>query len=129
MSGSAALQSPVAVRVLWMDDKPEAIKNYVKTLHAEKSHIEIDIATSIEEARSKLQRDFRSYDALVVDCNMGDDESANGAEFLWWVNENYKGFPTFVYSGFWSDLPYKKFIDSSHAHLVQDKQVFEPPLS
>lgn len=130
MTRSAAAQVLVSVRVLWMDDKPDAIKNYARTLQAERSHIEIDIVTSIEEAKAKLQGNFRDYDALVVDCKMDDDdETANGAEFLLWINENYKGFPTFVYSGYWSDLPYKRFIDHSHAHVVQDKQVFDPPLS
>lgn len=130
MSKSAAAEAPAIVKVLWMDDKPNAIREYARSLESEGARIEIEIATSIEVARAKLQTNFNEYDGLVVDCKMDDeDETVNGAEFLAEINETQKAFPTFVYSGFWSDLPYKRYVTESYAIKVEYRKIFDAPLS
>ena len=130
MSSNATATASAVVKVLWMDNRPAGIEDFERNLKKEGSRLTIDIVTSIEEARAKLDKNFDDYAALVVDCKMSDeDDSINGAEFVAEFNESQKAFPTFVYSGFWSDEAYKRYIDKSYVILVQERKIFDLPLS
>jgi CheY-like chemotaxis protein len=131
MSSSAAMAME-PVKVLWMDDEPDYINDYQDMLDAEqgRNYIKIDIATSIKEAREKLESD--EYVALIVDCKMdrySDDE--NGAKFLRYINEEKKDFPTFVYSGYLHQNRYQRYLKESHPIKVVGKSEisFERPIS
>src|SRR5258706_2978628 len=125
----SATQAVKAISVLWMDDKPDSIKKLQRALRLGQNRIEIEIVSSIEETRFRLEKDLSAYDLLIVDCKMDDDDdSVNGAEFLVEVNQNYKALPTFVYSAFWSDIPFKKYVESSYAIMVEGRKVYSPPL-
>jgi len=130
MSAVKQMADTETVPVLWMDDEPNAIVDWIDVLNAEPGPIrfDLDVATSIDNARLKLRA--REYGALVVDCKMNpNNESANGAEFLLSVNEARKSLPTFVYSAWLDDPLYQRFLGRSLAVLIERKQVFDPPLS
>lgn len=128
-------KEPTPIKILWMDDQPETIKNY-KELLARENLFEIDIATSIPEAKEKLttlEGDINAdkYEALVIDCRIDPyDLTENGAEFLKQVNELDKAFPTFVYSSWAEDRRFKQFLDQSYAIFIESKtRSFDSPLS
>ena len=91
--------------------------------------LEIEIVTSIAVAKERLLRNPSRYCSLIVDCKMDlYDSSENGAEFLLEVNNMYKYFPTYVYSGFLGDAIYKDYIEKSYAILSIPKQHINRPL-
>jgi hypothetical protein len=125
--------APAPVKVLWMDDKPDSIENY-RDILANENKIEIQIATSINEAQQRIKDPNGSlnkeiYEAFIVDCQMDPfDLSVNGAKFLKEVNEIDKAFPTFVYSAWSKDPRYTKYLDQSYAILIEARGGFEHPL-
>jgi hypothetical protein len=134
MSKSGVKTAAAPITVLWMDDQPEKLKNY-RDILARESNIQIDIATSIDEAQEKLKGsegdiNINKYEAFIADCLMDPhDPSENGAEFLRRVNEIDKSFPTFVYSAWAQDPRFKGYLDQSYVILVEDKTGgFEHPL-
>ena len=61
MSRSATRLAPSVVSVLWVDDKPETITPIKRLLDGEKNHsgIDVQIATTIEQARELLKTSVR----------------------------------------------------------------------
>lgn len=129
MTTSSAAKPVKVIKVLWMDDKPDSIKKIRQALRRGQSQIDIEIVSSIDEARAKLEGNIAEYDAFVVDCKMDDDDdTVNGAAFLVEVNELYKSLPTFVFSAYWSDIPFRSYIEQSYAIKVEGRRIYRPPL-
>jgi len=118
-------------KVLWVDDEPTAVHVYSKLISKERSKlgIEIDVATSLEEARSKLE--VSDISAVIVDCKMDPyDASVNGAAFLAELNRSNRALPSFVYSAYLDDPIYTRYIQRSDAILTKSKvDTFARPLS
>lgn len=123
-----SLDSIANLPILWMDDKPEHIKDYVRTLEVEKSPISVEVSTSIADAERKLKQ--KKYLALVIDCQMDDnDRSQNGADFLLDINAKIRTLPTFVYTAFRTETLYKESLERSYAIAIAEKtDTFETPL-
>ena len=114
--------------ILWMDDKPEHINDYIRTLEVEKAPVSIEITTSIDDAERKINQ--KKYYAFIIDCQMDDiDRSQNGATFLLDVNTRIRTLPTFVYTAFRNESLYKDLLDKSYAIAIAEKTgTFDIPL-
>lgn len=115
--------------VLWMDNRPDAIRNFARLLQLEEAPLAIEFAESIDEARRQLEQ--KPYTAMVFDCKMDDlDTTLNGAEFLVQVNGMDKCLPTYVYSAFGGDPVYRPYIERSYVRRVETKaDSFGTPLA
>lgn len=120
------------VPVLWMDNQPKNVTLLKKFIEEERKffHIRVDIVTTIEDARRKLQSG--QYGAFVADCQMDEhDLSINGAELLHEVADCDPALPRFVYSSYLEDPRYEQLIEESavtaRASKVDEK--FVPPLA
>ncbi len=82
------------VRVLWIDDNPDSLRNERKML--ERLQVDIDLARDEAEAK-KLLRGGK-YDLILSDIARGDDNAA-GLKFLQEYSKTQKHVPFIFYIG------------------------------
>lgn len=82
------------VRVLWIDDNPDSLRNERKML--ERLQVDIDLALNDAEAQKLLRRG--KYDLILSDIARGNDSTA-GLKFLQEYGKTKKRVPFIFYIG------------------------------
>ena len=127
MSKGAEITGNSIPRILWVDDQPKFISQLGELLAAAGMAMHIDIATSLQEAEERVERN--RYSALVADLCLDefDRASNSGALLLARLTRKARHLPKFAFSGYLNDPIYRADLDESEIIASEDKEIVFPP--
>ncbi len=103
------------LRVLLVDDS-QIVTNHLSKMLKEVERIEtIEIASTLKEARSVVER--TKIDVIVLDINLPD---GNGLEFLKWIKSDHAGICVIMLSNMSTDV-YRRAAEKRGADYFFDK--------
>jgi CheY-like chemotaxis protein len=126
MKGTEESQGMDIPLILWVDDQPEFIRQLSILLSAAGMSMNIEVATSSEEAERKLEA--TRYSAIVADLCLDeyDRASNSGAQLLAKLSRTARHLPKFTFSGNNSDPTYQADLEEAHIIASADKETRIP---
>ena len=82
-------------KILFIDDERLACKYFGLMFNR---YFDVETAQNLFEAESKINAD--SYDFVICDYNLGEDQNRNGLEFLLDIKDKYKDIKLFLCSAY-----------------------------